>query len=225
VIGTNWTQRQSSPSPWEGNHYFFAGAGASAELRQDVSLADYAGLIDSGNQLFSFLSYVRSWDQSPADVSQIILQYLNADKTQVLANYDLGQYASITAWIPVAHSSTAPVGTRFIRIRLVSIRHSGTNNDGYFDAVSLSTTIPELLAPDDVSILIQGSDVALSWSPVTEDSSGNPVSISLYKIYAGDAPYFICSPATLVGTSSTPEILLSGHAGSSRRFYKVIAVE
>jgi len=225
VTGSNWTQRQGNPSPWEGDHYFFAGAGATAELRQDVDLADYAGLVDAGNQIFSFAGYVRSWDQSPADVSQIILQYLNFDKTQVLAAYDLGQHANITSWLPLDHSAVAPGGSRYIRVRLISIRNSGTNNDGYFDGLSLSTVIPEPLAPADVSILIQGNDVSLAWSPVTMDSSGNPVTISLYRIYAGDDPYFICSPANLAGTSSTPDILLIGEASGIRKFYKVIAVE
>ena len=41
VVGTNWTQRGSSPPPFDGNFYFFAGNGATAELAQ---LIDVSGL-------------------------------------------------------------------------------------------------------------------------------------------------------------------------------------
>lgn len=38
----------------------------------------------------------------------------------------------------------APSGTRTVRIDLVSRRHSGTNNGGYFEAISLfAAPVPE----------------------------------------------------------------------------------
>lgn len=222
AAGTNWTQRDNDPSPYEGTKYFFAGAGATAELRQDVDLADYAALVDGGNQSFEFSARVRSWDQSPADISQIILEYLNHDKTQVLASHDLGQYSDTSTWVHVTHSRLAPTGTRYIRIRLISIRRAGTNNDGYFDAVSLQTHIPELPAPQNLEITVTGADLELSWDPVTQDSAGNPVTVSEYRVYASEIPDFECGPDTLIGTVGLPQIYLPGWAGMAERGFFVV---
>lgn len=224
IVGSNWTQRTANPSPYEGSNYFFAGAGASAELIQDVDVTEHAALIDAGTKQFSFSAWVRSWDQAPADISQIILEYLNHDKSSVLATFDLGQDSNTTTWTEKLHSANAPVGTRYIRIRLISIRRSGTNNDGYFDAVSITTDIPDVMAPSELEILIQGSDVALNWAPVTTDTAGTPITITEYRIYASDQPYFVCETANLAGTSILPNIVLSGHGTSARKFYKVIAI-
>lgn len=226
VVGAVWTQRSSNPEPYEGEHYFFAGAGASAELRQDADLAAYAGLVDNGNQSFVFDAYVRSWDQSPADISQLILEFLNHDKSQILASHDFGQHSNTSAWVHLTHSRLAPVGTRYIRIRLISIRRSGNNNDGYFDAISLRTYIPELPAPQNLEISTLGNDLFLSWDPVTQDSAGNPVTISNYMVYAADYPDFVCNTATFVGSVTDPQILLPGWAGMhDKGFFAVRAVE
>lgn len=224
VVGTNWTQRSSNPEPYEGLNYFFAGAGATAELRQDVNLSEYADLVDWGGQWFHFSAWVRSWDQSPADVSQIIVQYLDHNLA-VLENYNLGQYSNTSAWVQVTHSSIAPVGARYYRIRLLSIRYAGTNNDGYFDAVSLVTEIPVLPAPQNLELSVQGDDLHLGWDPVTQDSSGNPVSVSEYRVYAGDDPDFICGIDTLIGSVASPEITMLGGAGmQDRKFFRVIVL-
>ena len=98
VVGTGWTQRGTSPDPYEGQHYFFAGAIRNAELRQDVELADYVDLIDTGNHLFEFSAYVHSWPQSPSDISRIVLEYLDQDKTEILGSFDSGDYFITEAW-------------------------------------------------------------------------------------------------------------------------------
>lgn len=225
VLGANWTQRNASPSPQEGYYYFFAGAGASAELRQDADISGYSGLVDAGTQLFEFSAWVRAWDQSPADISQIILEYLNHDKSLVLASFDLGQHTNTDSWLQLLHSATAPVGSRFIRVRLISIRRSGTNNDGYFDNLSLSIVLAPVSAPEDLEISISGTDVMLSWSPVTHDTLGNPITISRYDVYAGSNPDFICDAFSLEGSSPTAQITLPGFAsGAGRSFFRVIAV-
>ncbi|MDD4277273.1 MAG: hypothetical protein PHT37_05230 [Candidatus Cloacimonetes bacterium] len=225
VVGTSWTQRQNDPSPYEGQHYFFAGANNRAELRQDVELAAYADLIDTGNHLFEFSAYVQSWPQDPADISQIILEYLNHDKTGILGNFDFGEHSTITHWVPLSHDIIAPTGTRYIRIRLISIKRNATNNDGYFDAVSLQTGIATPLAAEGLSIFITGADLTLEWAPVVQDSAGNPITISEYRIYAADQPYFVCDSASLVGTSNQPQIEFLGWAGlADRKFFQVISV-
>ena len=136
AVGISWTQRTANPDPYEGIAYFFAGAEANAELSQIVDVSNLAAAIDSGTQQFTFKSYVRSYNQSPADSSKIILEYL--DDTQAkMQEFDSGEIKNITSWQLVSDSRFAPMGTRWIRIRLISIRNLGTNNDGYYDALSL----------------------------------------------------------------------------------------
>ena len=42
----------------------------------------------------------------------------------------------------MADTSLAPAGTRYLRIRLISTRHNGSNNDGYYDDLSLVVYTP-----------------------------------------------------------------------------------
>lgn len=225
VIGTGWTQRQSNPSPWEGSHYFFAGAGANAELKQDVDVSAFVDLIDQGAQSFEFTGYVRSWEQSPADLSQIIIQYLNHDQSEILSTFDSGTYANTTYWQLISHDAIAPIGTRYIRIRLISTRRSGTNNDGYFDGLSLKTVLPQPIAPLNPEIARSGETITLDWDPVSTDTFGNPMTVNSYQVYSGGAPDFVCDAGSLIATVPTPGLVLEDWTGTiDRAFFKIIAV-
>lgn len=137
IIGTNWTHRSTNPMPYEGNYYFFAGAGSNAELKQDVDVSFYSSTIDANIQSFAFEGYVRSYDQNPTDASRLIIEYLDSLKINVLDSFDSGEYTNISEWELISDTRIAPINTRFISVRLISKRYSGTNNDGYFDALSL----------------------------------------------------------------------------------------
>jgi len=137
IVGSNWTQRAASPDPFAGNYYFFAGIAAVAELQQDVDLSNYASLIDNGDLEFYFEGYVRSWSQFPTDQSRIQLEFLDSLKTAKLDSFDSGNRTNTSAWVQIADTTLAPPETRYIRIRLISTRKSGSNNDGYYDSLSV----------------------------------------------------------------------------------------
>ena len=139
IVGNNWRQRIASPVPYEGLAYFFPGAAALAELQQDVDVSEYSADIDNGLQEFIFEGYVRSYPQSPTDQSRIVLEFFDSTKTVKLDSVDSGNYSTTSAWVQISDTSVAPQGTRNIRIRLISTRRSGSNNDGYYDALSLTT--------------------------------------------------------------------------------------
>jgi len=75
--------------------------------------------------------------------------------------------------------------------------------------------------PRNLHIITSGANVLLSWDAVNTDANGNPMTVSGYKVYASDLPEFELSPQTLVGTSATNSITLSGAASAPRKFYKV----
>jgi len=141
--GTDWQNRETgNPPSLEGNNMFFAGASQYAELQQDVDVSGFESTIDSGKQYFYFEGYVRSYSQSPADHSRLILKYLNNLKTMVLDSIDLGENSNTDEWLLLTDTTLAPIGSRFIKICLISIRYNGTNNDGYFDGLSLTGASP-----------------------------------------------------------------------------------
>jgi glycerophosphoryl diester phosphodiesterase len=147
VVGDTWTQRSESPSPQDGAAYFNPGAGASHELAQIVDVSAYATDIDAGTQQFDFSGFVSGWSKngtsnSDADTAQIILEFESA------SGGVLGTWESVTdsynywndGWVQLTHSQLAPINTRKIEVRLLAVRNDGTNNDGYFDSLELTTT-------------------------------------------------------------------------------------
>jgi hypothetical protein len=133
--GTTWTRSDNHPA-YTGTYYFWAAASSPAVLTQTVDVSAYAAGIDKGLQEFYFTARVKSYDQTPTDKSQITIEYLDASNG-VLYTFDSGEHDNVVYWEIIEHSKDAPIGTRSIKISLTSIRNSGTNNDGYFDTLSL----------------------------------------------------------------------------------------
>ena len=168
--GNDWQYRQNNPSPQSGSNYFFAGVGSNAELRQDVDVSGYATDIDAGSQQFTFFGYVSSYSQSSPDESQVILEYRDASGT-VLDSYDSGRISNTGSWKQLSDLRTAPADTRTIRVRLISIRNAGSNNDGYFDNLSLEpgNTLPVELTSFRAEV--DDGSVALHWSTTSETNN------------------------------------------------------
>lgn len=148
VQGTEWRPNNTDVTPQNGQFYFYAGGARNAELMQEVDVTEYACPIDAGGQKFEFKGFVRAFPQNPTDQARIILEYRNANNT-VLSTYDSGNQTNTNAWALLSDSRTAPAGTRKIRIRLISTMRGGTDNDGYYDNLSL-TTSPTLLKIDSI---------------------------------------------------------------------------
>ena len=159
VVGTNWRQRTHDPAPFDGNSFFFAGVGSSATLRQTVDVSSLATAIDAGTQQFDFNGYVRSYPQSPSDTSEIVLSYLDAGAA-VLGSFASGAIASPTAWQLVSNTWLAPAQTRAIQVDLIATRHNGSNNDGYFDGLSLSASAVAPPVPEPKTYLLMLAGLA-----------------------------------------------------------------
>ena len=57
--------------------------------------------------------------------------------------------------------------------------------------------------PQNLIIQKIGDDVILSWDPVTEDTNGNPITVTGYNIYASDLPDVVPDIGYLIDASST----------------------
>jgi hypothetical protein len=170
VDGTDWQYRDSNPTAQSGQNYFFAGVSSSAELRQDVDVSAQASDIDTGDLQFTFTGYVRSFGQSSPDEAQVILEYRDGSGT-VLDTYDSGATTNTSSWLLLSDERTAPVGTRVIRVRLITDRNNGSNNDGYFDNLSLQTSgiIPVELTTFEAAT--RGTEVQLRWTTASETNN------------------------------------------------------
>jgi len=142
--GTTWTQGDSSipplPDAHRGQHFFYVGSDGAqyAELRQDVDVSAFSPGIASGNQQFEFQTWVRAFAEFPyPDNPQIIVEFRNAQNNVVLATMTGGNSYAINNWYLTETVQAAPVGTGWIRVRLIATRQMSGLNDAYFDSVSL----------------------------------------------------------------------------------------
>ncbi|MCD4663981.1 MAG: tandem-95 repeat protein [Bacteroidales bacterium] len=167
-LGSNWTQRNSNPTPYEGSSYFFAGVASLAKLTQTIDVSAYSSAIDTNNLEFYFSGRVRSYLQTPPDYSRVELEFWDSSQSVLLDVYDSGLHNNTNNWVLIEDLRFAPVGTRFIKIRLTSIRNSGSNNDGFFDDLYLVAIVIAEFSANQTNILI-GSEIQF-----TDASVGNP---------------------------------------------------
>jgi hypothetical protein len=129
------------PVAKEGTYIFFPGCYTSGvevyELYQDISLTAFANDIDLGIQSFIFNGYVRSFEQFPRDSTQIIVEYRDL-ANNVLTAYNSGLNGNVSDWDAKTDTRVAPVGTRTVRVRLISHHFNATSVDSYFDDLSFN---------------------------------------------------------------------------------------
>ena len=136
ISGTNWTQRTASPEPHAGSSYFFPGVAATAELGQLINVSNDLVEIDQGIKMYYFTGHVRAYSQTPSDESNIFIYFRN-EGDSILNSVTLGPYTQTQTWLRIDTALSAPPGARNIDIRLHSVRHNGSNNDGYYDELYL----------------------------------------------------------------------------------------
>ncbi len=73
-----------------------------------------------------------------------------------------------------------------------------------------------------VAVARSGADVALSWSPVTVDATGQPETIDHYTVYRGTAPDFVpdrVGGSNRIGTPAASDFTDSGAAADGNDYY------
>jgi hypothetical protein len=140
IASGRWTQRKKAPLPQEEKAYFFPGVAAHAELFQDIDISGYGLFTDLGMMKVDFSSYMRVFPQRPPDNSYEVIEFRNADSV-VIDSFATGHYDSTNAWVNITHARPLPKATRIVRVRLISDRYNGSNNDGYHDDISLTLSL------------------------------------------------------------------------------------
>jgi len=208
VRGSSWTSG-TEVSPQAGRAFFFAGRTASAELSQSVSVSSCAQDIDAGRQRMEFSGFIRSWNQNPVDTSRIILEYRNAGGS-VVGSFDTGNRSNRAGWSSINQTATLPVGTRSINVRLLAERHSGNDNDGYFDSLSLKLERPDptVAAKVENGVLVIDGDSTANNAVV--DRNGSQIRVRITSTPSG---FFLTDPSVTIERS------FDASAVSSIRFY------
>ncbi|MEE8526203.1 MAG: PKD domain-containing protein, partial [Thermoanaerobaculia bacterium] len=152
IESSDWRPRLFAPEAFAGDAYFFAGTAPMAELAQDVEVSALAARIDAGIQEFAFAGFLRVGDEMPPDASRIVVEYRDATNALVLGLYESEAPAAVLAWEQVADVRTAPAGTRWIRVRLLSTAFNPGDNEGFFDGLSLRTRGVAAVTIDDVVV-------------------------------------------------------------------------
>lgn len=197
VVSGAWTQGATAPAPFNGTNYFSAGNSATAELRQDVDVTAWTATISARTQQFDFSAWVRSKDESPADIARIIIEYRDATNSNVIASLDSGAIVSTADWMQVTDRRTAPAGTGFIRVRLIATRANGTTNDAFFDQVVLralngiGVKLRGIISDDGLPI---GSTITTNWTPKVVDGNvvfadaSNPITTATARSFPKNTP-------------------------------------
>ncbi|KAF5056249.1 hypothetical protein DSECCO2_369350 [anaerobic digester metagenome] len=205
LTGNKWTQRLENPAPNSGVAYFFPGADATAELGQVIDVSNDSSEIDSGTKIYYFTGYVRAFAQSPADESNIFIHFMNANNT-LLTSFNFGPFTQTQTWLRIDSALSVPPGTRKVDVRLHSLRHNGTNNDGYYDGLYLGNAplvgMPEIEHNINISIYPNPSDglITISISGLFRKSQLSIQSINGRQLIRRQ----ITEPQTVISINTLP---------------------
>lgn len=177
--GNAWTRGSGSGLP-EGSYFFFAGGQTQdSVLYQDVDLAPFGAWIDGGSARFDLEAFVRVRDAVPYDRAELTIEFRDALGATLGLVWSSGEIASPWEWRRIGRSLEAPAGARAARLRLRSLWTFGTQNDGWFDAVSLRPVgIPTVVAGS-VTLPEGTGGTSLAQIPVTlHCAAATPVEVS-----------------------------------------------
>jgi len=149
---SNWTGQIESLTnnecgsvpPYQGIRFFAVGGVCTGESStgtafQRINVSSYAQQIDGGNFYARFSGYLRAYATNN-DLPEIAIECLDAAGNILLSTPYYG--SGIAQWQKVEQSVLIPVLTRTIKILLKGTRLAGTDNDSYFDELSLTLFTP-----------------------------------------------------------------------------------
>ncbi len=124
-------------NPHSGDRYFAVGGLCTesdlARMHQEVDVSAWTDSIDTGVQVAFAQAYMSDW--SGADIPAMRMVFLDDADTET---GETGWFEMPTAtWTPVEIEGLLPTGTRTVRLELQGTRIAGTDNDCYFDDLSL----------------------------------------------------------------------------------------
>ena len=138
---------------YEGTNFFAVGGVCANEqttglATQDVDVTPYAAPIDAGNYQVEFSGYLRSWANNN-DLPELYVEFLNVSDVLLATSMTISNNTPF--WLLRSGYEVIPTGTRTLRTVLKGNRLAGSDNDSYFDALSIrlvEANCPTLSATD-----------------------------------------------------------------------------
>ena len=171
TIGSSWKQYDdlfdfgfAANSTPDGSFWFYAGTGnqivngqSISELEQTIDISLDALAIDSGSKNYFFNGFVRTFEQSLNDQSNVFIQFFDVNNV-LLNSFNFGPFSDASVWSNVNGTLLAPVNSRKIKIKLHSILRNGLSNDGIYDdlylgSVPLLSTVQNKKSKININIL------------------------------------------------------------------------
>jgi hypothetical protein len=218
-VTNGWTQVSGSWSgsnasfgegvPHSGTYHFYSGDGQNSapgvylELYQDINVSAYATPIDGGTASFTFSFWTKNFGFNN-DNARVYLEYRDIGGT-VLSTYDSGLKTNFTSWLQYSDTRIAPVGTRTIRVRMLTSRITGTGADGYFDDFSLTTPISLPVSLLNFSAKETSSSIYIQWLTLCEKEEADYF-YNLEKSSDGINWYFFKTKQGLSSITSTNQL-------------------
>jgi hypothetical protein len=124
---------------YEGTNFFAVGGVCANEqttglATQDVDVTAYAAPIDAGNYQVEFSGYLRSWANNN-DMPELYVEFLDGNDTLLATTMTISNNTPV--WLLRTGYQVIPTATRTLRTVLKGNRLAGSDNDSYFDALSL----------------------------------------------------------------------------------------
>lgn len=104
------------------------------QIYQEVSLNPFQPEISLGKLSFHLTGWLANWDQYPHDQATLAIQGLDAAGQQVF--YSQRAHRN-PVWAEYTLEGVIPANTATLRVYLIATRFVGTDNDAYFDDISL----------------------------------------------------------------------------------------
>ncbi|MBC8311867.1 MAG: fibronectin type III domain-containing protein [Candidatus Marinimicrobia bacterium] len=124
--------------PYSGDYYFSVGglceSADYAEVYQDAPLNEYFDCIENGGASVRFSGFLSNWGGD--DQPEMHLLFLNQNGTTILESESMSTLNS--SWTEFEQFTIIPEGTVSIRTVLTGTRNAGSDNDSYFDDLSLN---------------------------------------------------------------------------------------
>lgn len=142
VVGNDWTARTADPPPdptFGGQAYFSPGDAAEAELSQTHDF------VAAPNGAVFRVSY-RTGAETPSDVVRIVCEYRAVEDGPIIKSTDSGELTSPGQWSWYGGFFWAEPA-RWIRVRLLASRRSGSTTDAWFDNASFFVNCADPVSP------------------------------------------------------------------------------
>lgn len=149
---TNWTgdiesltsNECNSVPTYEGSNFFAVGGVCANEQDtglafQNIDVSSYASQIDAQTYLVEYSGYLRSFANNN-DLPELYVEFLDENNVSISTTVAVSNTTPI--WTLKSSNAIIPVGTRTLKVTLRGNRLAGSDNDSYYDALSIRLLEP-----------------------------------------------------------------------------------